>query len=221
MFMAQIRWWFPGCILICKLNKLYPLNVCSFCMLIILHNVIKKEKGWVPASILLFKPKTCCTWLFLLSPHPPPVSLQFLSAAISTSFHLHCHCLGPLLPGPLATASRCPLSSVLCSSVCLHPQWSYSSLNWITSFSCLKLTGNSTAPWIRPRNFPSATRPCLGWLCLASQPLCSDTPSSPFKDRLLRVFGTGHIWVIIGASTCPVPLPAIFFPPWPLPLPLP
>lgn len=46
---------------------------------------------------------------------------------------------------------------------------------------------------------PGMALPCLPASLLLTLPL------TPYTDRLLRVFGTGHIWVIIGASTRPLP----------------
>lgn len=232
MFMVQIQWWFPGCILICKLNKLYALNVCSFWY--VNHPSImwlkkKKDGHQLPSVfffffILLFKPKTCCTWLFLLSPHPPPLSLQFPWAAISYKCYKWPPLSLPWSSPAWTTSNSLSVSAQFCSLqfcmsaapvvllklkldhliLLLKTHW------WL--YSTMDQTQNLLFSY---QILPRMALPCLPASLLLTLPL------TPYTDRLLRVLETGHIRVIIRASTRPVPLPAMFCPPWPLPLPHP
>ena len=190
MFMVQIQWWFPGCIFIWKLNTLYTLNVCSF--LYINHPSVmwlkkKKDRHQLPSCCLNQRPAALDCSFSLSIPNQSPIPIgRYKLYPVPSTFTVTAVVLCCL---DHQQQPRCRFSSVLRSSVCLQPRWSYSSLNWITQVSHLKLTDDSTAPWIKPRIFPSATRSCLGWLCLASQSHC-------FWHSLLPLILTGFSEVL-------------------------
>lgn len=146
-------------------------------------------------SILLLKPDRylpVCTWL--LSSTPFASSLQFLLVVISkTVVHIF---LSPLSPSyvsaALTTGNGLWASAHVPSSVLL----------FASPVAFLKF--DPLTPWLKIHWYGSVLPPS------------STVPTIPLAlilrlYRLLWVFGTGHISLIIGASTCAIRLPTMFF----------